>query len=97
MNSYGSSRKEIQLPAFVLSLPLPPSQTENNMHGIKDLHCLLFMLNNNEATQSTMKKILSNKRQMTREKANILRDIGMEQILMSKKHPPKFVIKPPNQ
>ena len=56
---------------------------------MKDLHGLLFWLDNTK--QSTMKKILSNRRPMCREKSKILREIEEVRQKQVNNTAPKFV------
>ena len=66
------------------------------MSGIKDLHSLLFWLDNTK--QSTMEKTLSNSRKLPREKSQILQDLEeARKMFLNNNKPAKFVNKPPNQ
>lgn len=67
------------------------------MSGIKDLHGLLFWLDGGKGKQSIMEKTLSNNKQLSREKAHILRELKRENWQMPiKKRASKFVNKPSN-
>lgn len=61
---------------------------------MKDLHSLLFWLDNTK--QSTMEKILSNSRQLPREKSEILRELEEARRKLMNTGTPKFVNKPAN-
>jgi hypothetical protein len=45
------------------------------LSGIKDLHGLLFWLDNSK--EQRMSQVLANKRKISRERASIMRDLGL--------------------
>jgi len=63
------------------------------MSGIKDLHGLLFWLDNTK--RSSLEQVLANSRMLPKEKASIMRDLEEEKRLQEHPVPPPFDKKPP--
>ena len=58
------------------------------MRGIKDLHTLLFWMNN--TSEDTMKKVLRDSRRVPKDKAALIRTLEREGHFENKIIPPKF-------
>lgn len=70
-------------------------QTKNDMSGIKDLHSLLFWLDNTKG--AAMRKALHHSRPVTREKKYLLKELEREGFFnLPIQQVPKFEKKAPN-